>query len=282
METENLRDMSALFEAAQLAATDGAPNEFDVTNMPDVIRVQYRDDYTAEMLDLEQYREQPRRKSGRFTFDRTKSLIAYVLKHLGVEADGNPVSIYARSESFVAVLNGHSQLAPGWADHVATYTLKRTTPWSAWLKADSTWMEQEAFADFLEDRIPDISSPAGGVLMEIATRLHVKSKLNFQSRINRSNGQVQLTYEEEIDGTAGDKGELAIPETLELVLTPFEGADKTIVTARFRWRIAGGKAAFKYSIGEQAESVTRDALERAAAEIEEATGLTVLYGVPTG
>ena len=55
-----------------------------------------------------------------------------------------------------------------------------------------------------------------------------------------ANGQRVLRWEEEIDGKAGQKGDLKIPADLELVMAPFIGADPVLVTARFRYRINGG------------------------------------------
>lgn len=272
--------LEALFEAAKrtaaavngghvLLATDGTTAE------PGVLTFCRPDDWTRETVDLEAYAPAPRRKVGHPTFDRAASLVQYVNAHKG---DGT--AIYARGQSFVAVLNGHAPADPGWGDHVATFALQPTDAWKAWTAADKAWMEQAEFAEFLEDRLPDIAEPAGGALMDIATSLRVKTAINFQSSVKLANGQVQLTYDEDINAGAGQKGDMAIPEKLLLVIQPFEGTEKEMIEARFRWRIASGKARFHYALGEAITRVTRHVLEVVGAEIEKGTTLPVLYGAP--
>jgi uncharacterized protein YfdQ (DUF2303 family) len=269
--TDETTGGAALFAAAAAAATARAVAE---PIAEDVIRTVVPEGYESFVHDLREYKPTPRRKSGRYEFDRADSFIAYVNMHKV------PLSttVFARGESFTAVLNAHGELDPGWEDHVACYRLVPTPAWVAWRKADQEWMEQEAFAEFLEDRIPDIVEPAGAVLMEIATHLRVKSGLNFQSSVKLANGAVQLTYEESIEASAGKKGDMAIPESLKLMIVPYEGVERQGLTARFRWRIANGKARFHYALGAACREVTEAVLTSEASHIEDGTELPVLYG----
>ena len=66
--------------------------------------------------------------------------------------------------------------------------------------------------------------------------------------IRLDNGQVQLRYEETVDGRAGVAGNLEIPEKIELSLRPFHGGAPYKMEARFRYRIQPSGLAMWYSL----------------------------------
>ena len=59
---------------------------------------------------------------------------------------------------------------------------------------------------------------------------------------------MQLTYNEEIDGRAGEAGQLRIPEEFFIALKPFLGGDTFCVPARFRYRIQEGRLVMWYEL----------------------------------
>lgn len=275
-EREGLEALASFTADAAVAATQAVAWDADAPDIS-VLRSVIPEDYTEQITNLEQYAMAPRRKRGSIAVDRADSFIAYLNRH---EDEATTRVIYARDGVFVGVMNDHAADAPGWGDHRVTFRLRSTPAWDAWTAANNTEQTQQEFAEFLEDRLGDIAEPAGATLMEIATTLRVKSSLNFQSQVRMSNGQVQLTYNEEIDGRAGVNGDLPIPEYLTLSISPFEGVEPMKLTARFRWRIRDGKAKFHYTLGDVIVEVVEAALTEAATKIEKATSLTVLYGAP--
>lgn len=224
------------------------------------------------ITDIEKYRAEPFRKRGLFRFDRASSFAFYVKMH------GITDHILATDTQFVAFLNGHTAENPGWHDHVASFALKPTPAWTAWMQQDSNWLNQQSFAEFLEDRLNEIAEPDGATLLEIATTLRVKNNINFQSKIQLANGSVRMAYEEDIEGKAGEHGDINIPEKLILVLQPYEGTNEQQIDARFRWRIDRGSVRFRFSLGEAVERIRDQAMEDARVEIEGISGKTVLYG----
>lgn len=266
--------LAALFEkAAHAAAVATAAAQVWPEDGPGILRSVIPAGWTETVTDLEEYRPTPRRKGGAFEFDRTASFIEYVKRHA---EDGT--AIFARGESFMATMNGHTPDAPGWGDYTATLALVATPSWKAWQAANGSWMNQAEFAEFLEDRIPDIANPAGATLLQIATNLRVHTAINFQSTVKLSNGQVQMTYEEDIDSKAGQKGDLVVPERLNLVVTPYYGTDPQTVDARFQWRIVSGKASFTYKLGEEVTRVREEVLTTTGEAIAQALALPILYG----
>lgn len=224
------------------------------------------------LVDLEQYAEHPNRKKGTYRFQRADSFAAYIKVHADTEF------IFAGDDNFVCWLDGHSAEHPGWQQHIASFALNPTPEWQAWVSQDRNWLDQAAFAEFLEDRIGEVAEPAGATLMEVATTLRVRSSINFQSKVQLTNGAVRMTYEEDIDGRAGETGDVVIPDKLVLFLQPFEGAKSERIDARLRWRLERGKVRFRFALGDSVRQITESAMEQARVEIEKLTGLTVLHG----
>lgn len=135
--------------------------------------------------------------------------------------------------------------AYAWARHRAVYEPLLTPEWRTWTAMSGKRIDQVAFAQFLEDNLPDIASPAGADILQVARTLEVKKDVAFRSSVRLDNGEVQLRYEEDIQGSAA-KGQLSIPDHLVLGLQPFKGAAKYAITARFRYRLDG--AAVKLGI----------------------------------
>ena len=158
------------------------------------------------------------------------------------------VFAWAGDKSFTGVIDHHGPEDPRWCSHRVVLTLLKTPEWQVWEGKDGVKMGQEEFSEFLEDNLPDIASPAGAELLEVAQELWATRSANFASSVRLDNGQHQFKYEESISGSAR-KGTLDIPPTFTLGIAPFEGAVRFEVTARFRYRIdSDGKLALWYDL----------------------------------
>jgi uncharacterized protein YfdQ (DUF2303 family) len=177
--------------------------------------------------------------------------------------------------AFVGVLNGHSATTgPGWGDHRVSYDCPVSPEWKTWTASNKKAMNQADFAQFIEDNLPDLLD--GATLLEVSRTLQAKKKVNFASGIRLSDGQNQFTYEEEIQGTAGGKGQFKVPETFELGIAVFEGGPLYKVTARLRYRIDEGRLALWYDL-ERPHKILEDAVKAVWSEIEAGTGTTILH-----
>lgn len=227
----------------------------------------------ATVFDLEHTRLTPQRKRGVTTLRDTASFIAVVQQDHN--ADTRLYGNYSKP-GFVAVFNDHGTL-PGWQDHRAVYDCPTSIEWNTWKAANARQMSQVEFAQFIENNLPDVADPPAADMLEISRSLEAKKKVNFASGIRLANGQNELTYEEEISGTAA-KGKLQVPELFTIGIPVLEGGARYAVQARLRYRIQdGGRLTIWYELV-RPHKILEDAVHAVWIEIQDKTGMRVLNG----
>jgi uncharacterized protein YfdQ (DUF2303 family) len=225
--------------------------------------------------DAESYLPAPLRKRGSVSLMDVRSFVAYVLaeKSAGTRLYGS-----YREPGFLAVFNDHGS-TPAWRDYRATYACPLSIEWKTWTGKSGCVMAQADFAAFIENNLPDIAAPPAADMLEISRSLEAKKKVNFASGIRLSNGQNELTYEEQVSGTAA-KGKLSVPEEFTIGIPALEGGINYAVTARLRYRIAdGGSLAIWYELV-RPHKVIEDAVQAVWLDIEKQTGLSIFNGKP--
>ena len=229
----------------------------------------------STLHDLEPYLPNPLRKRGNVTLNDVASFCNYL------QAEKTAFTrIYGliKVPGFTAVFNDHGG-DNGWKDYRAVYACPLSTEWKVWLAQSGKQMSQADFAAFIENNLPDIAIPPAADMLEISRSLEAKKKVNFASGIRLSNGQNELTYEEEISGTAA-KGKLQVPEEFTVGIPVLEGGCKYAVLARLRYRIGdAGKLAIWYELV-RPHKILEDAVAAVWAEIEQKTGFTIFNGTP--
>lgn len=196
-----------------------------------------------KVADLEAMQDVPVRPRGTVTVadEESFALLAERFASPARQIYCAPSTTLGQPPTFTAVLNDHASLdAPGWRDHRVVFTPKLSIEWVEWTKASGVPLPQASFAHWLESRVPEIIKPAGAQMLEIALSIEAKKKVDFASGVRLQNGTHQLTYVETIEGTAG-KGQLAIPETIEIAVPVFYGGQTYKVEARLRYRIGDNK-----------------------------------------
>jgi len=227
-----------------------------------------------EVKNLESLLANPTRKRGTVTLRDVKSFINLVNaeKHNATRIYGNYTN-----PGFMAVFNDNGSDTPGWQDYKAAFNCPTSIEWKTWHGKNGVKMNQEDFAQFIEDNLPDIAMPPAADMLEISRTLEAKKKVNFASGIRLANGQNQLTYEEEISGTAA-KGQIQVPEEFTIGIPVLEGGIKYAVTARLRYRIFdGGKMNMWFELV-RPHKILEDAIKEVWFQIEQETALTVLNG----
>jgi uncharacterized protein YfdQ (DUF2303 family) len=229
---------------------------------------------------VEKANPNPNRKHGVVALSDIESFNTYVTDQAGQGCS----YIYADPEArtLTAVFNDHDTAAgpmtqPGWRDFRAVYAAELSREFNTWLRNNKQPKEQEEFAVFLEDNIADVMEPSGDTLLAIALTLQAKTEVNFNSSRRLDNGQVQITYTENIDARAGT-GAIDIPREFSIGCRLFKNGDGYKVRARLKYRLGAGKVKFWYEL-DRPENVIEDAFK---AYIEKArdTGITVLIGKP--
>lgn len=215
------------------------------------------------IIDLEAEREylldRPRRKTGSYSVADATSLLAYLSKH------GTPdTELWADPQAYAvtAVVNAHAEVSAGHGDHRAVLALRKTKPWTAWATHDRKMLPQLAFAEHIEDRLPDIVSPPAADMLELVQTFTAKRGISFESSKALSTGLVQLEYRETVEAKAGQKGRLDIPQRFTLRMVPFEGGRPQDISARLRYRINDGALTLGYFLDRP-----EDVLDEAFADV---------------
>lgn len=233
----------------------------------------------VETIDLtgDEHRDRPRRKTGTTTVRDIESFGQYWRKH----ADGDYAEVYADldRDRVVAVLDAHGSAAPGWGEHRLTYALRKTEAWKIWLAADGRLMSQTEFAEHLEARLPDIASPDGADLLELAQTFQANTNVTFKSGNLLASGERELVYAENIEASGGRGRKLTIPKGITLHIPPYEDSDPFPVTGRFRYRISDGNLRLGYVLDRPAELLA-DAFNAVVDNLAREIDFDIMRGVP--
>lgn len=213
----------------------------------------------------------PKRKTGRRVVYDVESFLAEVTIHKTLA-----MTILANVDDrkVVAIYNDHKAKLAGHQDHKTELDCALTDEWSIWMDKNKEMMTQAEFVDFIEENLAEIINPDHSTMLEIASSLEVKKKVNFGSSIKTQNGSVQFRYDEEVSGTT-KAGTLEVPEFFELGIAPFEGAEKFKLVARLRYRLRGGDLSIGYMIN-RPDDVVKAAFKDVTAAIEKGAKLKPL------
>lgn len=209
-------------------------------------------------IELEDYAEAPSAKRGHVGLSTPQSFSRYVVDQRG---DGTSIWADVDARRVTAVLDDHHRngeplfLAAGWGAHRATLQLRHTPEWQRWAANDRKWLNQVAFAEHLQDGLPDIARPPAALMLELAQTFSAKRKVDFGSSQRLKDGQTQLTYKETVEARAG-AGNIEIPEKFALRIAPFVGYAAIEIEAWLRYRIDEGRLSLCYQL-DQAEQALR-------------------------
>lgn len=187
--------------------------------------------------------------------------------------------IYANPEhqTLTAVFNDTKEHTTGWRDHRGVFKAELSRECANWIRNNKQNKEQEDFAIFLEDNIADIVEPSGDTLLTVALSLQAKTEVNFSSSKRLDNGQVQLTYTENMDARAAN-GTLEIPREFAIGVRIFKNGDGYKIKARLKYRLHSGRVKFWYEL-DRVENVIENAFADYIERAKE-SGYTVLFGTP--
>lgn len=269
---------SILADAARLDLIAGSTTE--PTEYGTALSVFVPPGYRHELLDVDRFNPKPSRRKRNVTLTRTSALVGYMRRHVDNALDGGPddTTLYVDPDipGVVAILDDTA----GWRDDKATLRWQPTDGWLRWIEASGKMLDQDAFANLIEDGLTEIAKPAGADLLELAQSIHATTDARFSSDRRLVSGQVQLSYVENVNATAGADGKMLIPNEIVLVLAPFEGAAPRQITARLRYRVAGGKLLLGVVLN-QPNQFLLDAVDAEVQAIIEAhPGVLTVWGKP--
>jgi uncharacterized protein YfdQ (DUF2303 family) len=180
------------------------------------------------------------------------------------EEVGHPIVYVNDGEqpSFKAVLNPNT-----WRDLTVLYTCPLSPEWTIWKGADGNKFSQVEFMRFIEDNLPDITEPSGAEMLTVARSFEAKKAVQFASAQRLDNGEIQFSYQEEIQGTAA-KGQLKVPEKFTITIPVFKGDASYEVQCRFRYRINNGDLSVWYDM-DRPHKFIEDALKHLISGLKE-------------
>lgn len=225
---------------------------------------------------IEKRQPAPNRKHGTVQLKDLDSLMLYMED----QAAAASAYVYADSENrkITAVFNDQ-RANEGWRDHRAEFKAEFTPEFKKWAEKDRDQFTQTEFAEFIEDNMADITEPAAGALLEMATTIQAKTDINFSSAKRLQNGQVQLQYTENIDARAGANGAMEIPKEFALGLRIFKNGDGYKLKARLKYRLHSGNIKFFFEL-DRVERSIEDAFSAYVTKLKEASSYRVLLGTP--
>lgn len=215
--------------------------------------------------EAEKLSDQPFKLKQRVQITNTESFIEYVKRH---QTASTAIFCDVDEHKFIAVLDYHQGTSPSWNSHVAELLLIETPEWERWQAKDKDVMSQTDFALFVEDNMLEIINPAGAEMLEITKTLSSKQDVNFRSSIRLEDGQTQLQYDETIESKAGEKGNLVIPDKINLGITLYRGGDGYSMEARFRFRMRQGTLQLWYELI-RPERAVADAVNNVFTQIQD-------------
>lgn len=220
------------------------------------------DGYKIETQDLDCYFDHPSRKRGTVHPATVDALSAYVARHENA-----------------TVIEGKEAQAPGHGDHRAHLKLDHTPEWEFWFNRDGRKFTQAEFAEHIEDGAREIVEPTSAELLEIASTFHAKTDVTFRQATRLQDGTASLVFDEITSAGAGAAGDIKIPQTIGLAISPFVGEAKFAVNARLRYRVSGGKLELGYHL-DRPHDVIRTALDLVRERLAREFPGAVFVGTP--
>jgi len=276
VEIDNARTLlSAGAASAQVQAFHA-----DGGDAPDVLAAVVPDGYQIKTADiaavLKRYRPAPARVTGTAILTDTASWLGYFGKHGGEHSE-----VYGdvRTSTVTAILNApRGAEEPEWGDHRVVLQLEHSPAWMAWNALDGQLIGQEAFAEHLEARSPDLREPDAATMLELAQSFQATKGVQFESGSSLASGQKRLQYLETVEGRAGNRGQLDIPSQIRIQVQVWRGVAIAVpMTARFRFRIAREGLQLAYVL-DQVEDVLDAAWSSLLGELTDTLPVPVLAG----
>ncbi len=198
-----------------------------------------------EITEFNELREHPRRIESHTTHTTLESFISYFNEYADIDS---AIFIDNIGNTFAAIIDYHHTECIGWCQNSCEFKLVMTEEWTNWASNNKLKFTQTEFGEFIEENLEEIIEPSGAEMLEIALSIQAKTEVKFSSAQRLDNGQTQITYHEEINGSAGAKGQLKIPEKFTIGLKMFEGGEPYKLEARLRYRINNGSLSMWYEL----------------------------------
>lgn len=207
--------------------------------------------YKLEALDHSKLLPNPNRTIAVAQLSDCDSFLAYVAKYQQertvVWCAFNPQTF---TLAFTAVIDEHSDTAPGWRSHQAVYQPAMSAEWTTWTANNKQAKEQVEFAEFIERHEPDIASeegyPTSLQMLSMATEFEANSEKRVKSVARLQGGGVRLEYID--DDNADTLAQMKVFEKFQIGIPVFWACPGYRIDARLKYRHGSGKVKFWYDL----------------------------------
>ncbi len=233
-----------------------------------------------EVETLERLLPNPVRIREHAVFTDAESLQGYARRFLTTDEARARVLLIAHltSHCVKVIFDHHAPGLPvGNRDHTAALVLDCSRAWTAWDYASGKYIDQSAFAEFLDQRLPEIVQPAGGDILDSIRSLRSNRSSEVVSQIGLPNGGTRLEFAQTASVRSTGKS-ADLPESLVLGIPVFEDTPPVRVTARLRYRVPDKNAVTLAVMLERHDEVYRAVFRQVAEGIGKALELPCLFG----
>ncbi|WP_377299773.1 DUF2303 family protein [Rhizobium sp. SGZ-381] len=257
--------------------------------------------------EFEKWRIVPTLKSGTATVQTLESFIDLTQRHQTPES-----VIFAdfdwQKPSFTTIVDYHARNVtpdgqpgaieqfgcPNNGKHRVHYPFPLSKEWEAWTGANAQPMNQQEFAEFIEDHIPDLTTPDEGEarhwqqtlggrvaapndVVTLSRGLQVFAETRVANAVTLQSGEGQLTFEEEHKDANGQR--INVPSLFIIRIPPFFMGEAVRIPVRLRYRVKAGAITWFYQLYKPEKWITEE-VERAFSRVTGATELPGYVGTP--
>lgn len=196
----------------------------------------------SKLVSLERYREQPTFYQRRVAFREAREFVEYCTRF---GSDGASGFASVRPLSATYLIDYGTPETPGWAAHRAQFAPQYSPQWQVWCKHHKQPMGHAAFANFIEEQLPDIRTPDAATMLELVQGFEASGSMTFSTGTKMQSGDVRLSYKTETRGSVRG-GELDIPDRFMIAVPLYEFGALIELIAFLRYRIKEGELSMWY------------------------------------
>jgi len=251
-------------------------------------------DYIAE------YATHPERRTGTAEMTALASFIAHVNRFKDADS-----AIFAnrdpKAPSLLAVIDYNpkgeeAEVEARFGEHRTNYAFPLSDEWIAWTSSNAKQFSQATFAEYIENRIADVTDPASAGdaakdfvallgaqfaspsgLLQLSRGLTVRVGLAVQNQANLGTGEASIRYEAKHTGEDG--GPLLVPGAFLLAIPVFRGGARYQIATRLRYRVKDNQITWFYETY-RADAVFDHAFNEACELAAKETALPLFMGAP--
>lgn len=254
----------------------------------------------AELVqEFEKTQPAPYRRSGIYMAASVASLLKWMDEHTPTNAPVFGVGLEKLNGewrnpklSLIGIGNYSNADKAEWHDFYTRYNFPVSYPWTIWAAGHSDddkpkWLDQGEFAEFIENRIHELSSPARNEdlseavtrfleasgkkdaatpaeMFKISRELKLLSDEKIETKLDLQSGETRLQYSAEHTGPGGHP--VKIPSLFYIRIPVFFGQEPVLIGVKLRYRAAGGQVRWCYSLFAP-DIVVADEFEKACDDV---------------